>query len=325
MKRTVLFILSICLAGTLLVTGCSTGKDGDGKNQYPSRAIDLVVPVAAGSGTDVMARITAKFLAQELGQPVNVVNKPGGNAVAGVLSVMSAQPDGYTLLADANMWSSFQVNAADLPYKVENRTFVAKVSGAPIVLFCSGKAPWQNVGDAVKAAQADPSGIAWGGLGGMSSTDLGLMQFFNAAKIDVAQTKKVIYQGGGQVLAAAAGGHIQIGGAGASGILPFVQGGKLRPLFITGDKRLSMLPDVMTAQEAGYPDVTSTSWLGISGPPAMSPEIVKRLDEALKKVTAKKEFIEEMNKVAAIVKYVGPEDMKKEVLAEADKAKSFLK
>jgi tripartite-type tricarboxylate transporter receptor subunit TctC len=93
-----------------------TAAEADAQRAYPRKPIALVVTFAAGGGTDVLARIAAKYLSEELGQPVNVVNKPGGNSIPGAMSVMSAAPDGYTLLFDSPATSSLHALVDDLPY-----------------------------------------------------------------------------------------------------------------------------------------------------------------------------------------------------------------
>lgn len=319
MKKNAVVCLSVIIMLSLVLTGCSASKQ-----QYPTKSIDLIVPASAGSGTDVVSRIIAKYLSKELGQPVNVVNKPGGNSVTGVQSVMSAQSDGYTLLADAKMWSSFQMLSKNLPFKVEDRTFICKVTAQPMVIFVSAQSSWKTFDELAAAIKADPENFTWGGLGGQSTTDLAQLQFFDAIGVDVSKLKKVVYQGGGEVMTATAGGHIMMGAGGPSGVIPFVQGGQLRVLGITSAQRIDALKDIPTTEEAGYPQITSDSWTGISGPADLPDEVVNRITEAMDKIVKTPEFNDELAKVTAVVKYVKTDDMKEEVLQEAEAAKKFF-
>lgn len=319
MKRGI--VLTICL---LLICACPVpGYSTPKKEQYPSRAIDIIMPISAGAGADVMARVVAMYLAKELGQSVNVVNRPGGNSVPGVRSVLQANPDGYTLLGETQMFSSFQYLDKNLPYKVEDRTFICKVALTPMAMYCSATLPWKSLNDVEKAAKAKPDKFIWGGLGGQSSTDFVQLQFFSSAGIEISKLKKVVYQGAGDIMAAASGGHVNFGATGASGMPPFIQSGKLRGLAVTGDQRLKILPDVPSAKEAGYPDVTMAVWLGLSGPLGLPDTVVAKLQEVMKKITESKEFKDNLEKIVAIPLYVPSEQMKKEIVAEGKMAQKI--
>lgn len=313
-------VISAVVAFMSLVLLCGQSFSADPK--YPTRAIDVVVTASPGSGSDVLTRVAAKFLSKELGQAVNVVNRGGGNGVPGVLSVMTAAPDGYTLIGDQGISSSYQLLAKELPYKVEDRTFICKFGRGPMVLVCDPKLPWKSLEDAAKAAKAAPDKFIWGGLGGQSVGDYVQLQFFSAAGLDIPKLKKVVYQGGGQILAAVAGSHVQFGVTAASGAPPFTESGKVRALVVSGDKRVAALAEVPCAKETSYPSVNAAFWGGLSGPPKLPPFIVDRLSAAMKKIVESKEFIADLEKIAVVPYYVGPEGMKKEVLDEgADTSK----
>jgi len=123
----------------LLALVLAPGSGHAGQAPYPSKAIQLVVSFAAGGGTDVVMRIVAKFMSAELGVPVNVVNKPGGNQIPSVLSVLNSPPDGYTLLTEQPPTSSIQTLLKDLPYKIEDRSFGPMLVVDPLVYVVNGK------------------------------------------------------------------------------------------------------------------------------------------------------------------------------------------
>jgi tripartite-type tricarboxylate transporter receptor subunit TctC len=304
----------IAVVSFSLILLSSAGFSAEPK--YPTRAIDVVVPASPGSGSDVLTRVFAKYLSKELDQPVNVVNRAGGNGVPCVLSVMTAAPDGYSLIGDQGFSSSYQLLSKDLPYKVEDRIFICKFGRGPMALVCDPKLPWKSLDDVAKAAKAAPDKFIWGGLGGQSVGDYVQLQFFSAAGLDIPKLKKVVYQGGGQILAAVAGGHVQFGVTAASGAPSFTQSGKVRALVVSGDKRVAALSDVLSAKEAGYPNVNAAFWCGLSGPPKLPQYIVDKINAAVKKLVDSKDFIADLEKIAVVPYYVGPEEMKKEVLAE---------
>ena len=124
-----LFVLTL-----LLPTAFAWGASGT----YPQKAIQLTVAFAAGGGTDVIARVMAKFLSAELKVPVNVVNRPGGNQITGALAVIESTPDGYNLLVDQPATSSAHATVKNLPYKLEERTFGPMWAAAPQARWPSG-------------------------------------------------------------------------------------------------------------------------------------------------------------------------------------------
>ncbi len=330
-KHFSLFMAGLLIFATL-TTGCSQKEVNPPQNQqsapisYPTRAIDLVVPGAAGSSTDLQARIISKYLAEELGKPVNVVNREGGGSVTGTLSVYDAEPDGYTLLADSGSWSSFQLadESQKLPYDVLDRSFICKISVGETFLCCSSKMPWQSLDDVAKAIRKDPEDFIYGGLGGLSVSDLIPKQFLVETGADLSKMNKLSYTGGGQIMAALAGGNIQFSSGGYATVLPFVQSGTIRPLAVISDTRNPNFPDVPTTVEAGYPSVVLRSWTGISGPPKLPQEIVEKIDAAVAKIVERKEFIDEMNSLYAQIKYTNHKDAKATVIDEAEIVKKLL-
>lgn len=305
--------------------GSSAQASGSAKkgSDYPNKAIEFVVPLPAGGGTDVAARVIAKALSKELGVPVNVVNKPGGNQIPGVMSVLMAKPDGYTLLAEGAAFSSLHALVEDLPYKLEERTFIARISVAPHAFFVNGKSPWNTLQEAIEAAKKDPASFSWTYLGGNTTTDFSLLQLFDVAGIDVAKTKRVPFQGSGPGVQAVAGGHVQFGAAGASAVFSLRKSGDLKVLAVTGAKRLPALEDVATTAELGYPGADMTWWVGISGPKGLPQDVVDRLAAAAQKVAQDPEVARELEAVGAYPSYLGPEETRNYVLKEADMFKTL--
>lgn len=280
----------------------------EAQREYPRKPIALVVTFAAGGGTDVVARVAAKHLSKVLGQPVNVVNKPGGNSIPGAMSVMTAAPDGYTLLFDSPATSSLHALTSDLPYKVDQRTWGPMVSTGPYVYAVNAKSNWKSLKDVAEAGRRDPSSIEIGWLGGKSFTDLTMLKFLSVAGIDISKVKKVPFAGAGPAIIALAGGHINFSGGNIGSATSLVASGDVRALAVSGEERVSALPDVPSSKEAGV-FVPLTGWNAISGPPGMSPIIIQRIDEAAKSIIKDPDYIKELAAVGNLSAYKPPGEM----------------
>lgn len=281
-----------------------------GAAAYPDKAIDLVVAWAPGGSTDTAARVAAKHLSEELDVPVNVVNKGGGAGVPGVISVVNARPDGYTLLWDVNSDVSGHAIKPNLPYKWDDRTFIAMMAEGPIALITGGKSEWMSVKDLMETAKADPSAITWAYLGATSTTTLAQVQVFEAVGADVKASRPVSFDSGSPGITAIAGGHVKLGAFGIGGVLPLTRSGDLKVLAVTGAQRVAALPDVPTTAEAGYPDVNISQWWCLTGPKGLPGDLVKRLDEAAKKIAASPEFQKDLAAINNVPRYMSAPDVR---------------
>ncbi len=266
--------------GIALILFC--GMAPAGWAGYPERGIEVVVPFAPGGATDLHVRMFTEALTKKWKKPVSVVNKPGGNCVIGVNYVMRATPDGYTILGDGGGSSSLQVTLKNLPYRIEDRTFIGRVLSASGVFVVPSNSPWKTLSDVADSAKKDPANFIWSSLGGSSQADLQMMQFFAAAKIDISKSKKVVFSGAGAAVNAAAGGHVQFASAGTVSALPLTSSGLIRCLAITSSKRDKGLPNVPTTAEQGFPTVDTAYWMGFSGPPRLPEEVTKTWIQTLK-------------------------------------------
>ena len=301
MKGTYLLILIALVALAVALTGCSQ------KASYPAKAIDVIIPLPPGGGSDLGIRAVAKGLSAELGVPVNVINKPGGNQVPGTKSALDAPKDGYTLLSEGASAGSLMVLQKNVPFKLEDRTFIAKVMEAPHAFFVSSKSPWKTLKDVAEAAKANPEQFTWAWMGGNTTTDLLVIKFLHESGVDVKKTKRVPVAGASKVAEAVAGNHIQFGAGGATAIWGLSKSGDIRVIAITGNKRLKGLEEVPTTSETGYSNISLNWWIGISGPKDMDKAAVQRLNEAAKKICEKPEFAKDLEAIGAYPAYLGPE------------------
>lgn len=314
-SRQILY-LSVLLftTGLLAFTLPAEGRAAD----WPAKAIQFVVSFSPGGGSDVVARVIAKYLSEELKVPVNVINKAGGNQIPAIKYVLDAPPDGYILLQEQQANSAIKATLTDLPFKLEDRTYGPLVVSGPNAIVVNGKSPWKSLKEMLQAAKKDPGSFTWVRTGGSSFTDMVTLQLLESAGVDAAKTKPVDFQGVGPGNVSVAGGHVMLGGGGAGSVVSLVGSGDLKALAVTGDKRVPALPDTPSAKEAGFPESSLVNWFGISGPASLNKEALNRLDQAVQKICRNSAFIQDLEKIASYPFYKPPAETRDYVLKEAE-------
>ena len=315
-------ILTVLISVFVLIALVAQGNT----ENYPSRPIDLVIGASAGSGGDVASRLIAKYLGQELGVTVNIINTPGGSGIPAVQSVLTAQPDGYTLMSDQGLTSSYQESLEELPYDLYgDRRYICKIVSGPQVLCGDPKMGWKDIRDVAEYIKNNPdSEFTWGGLGNSSAANFAVLQFMNSYDINVKKTKEIRYGGGGEILAALAGGHIMIGSCAASGVPSFAQDGSVTPLVVCGSSRLSILPDVPCAAELGLDEIVADFWIGISGSKDLTDEVCNTIENAAKKIIEDPNFLEDIARVGAVVNFVGQNEIVGVLKEEGESVKEYV-
>ena len=267
-------VLGLSLAASFPLSAVAAPSD------WPSRPITIVVPFSPGGGTDALARVVGLKLQQALGQPVVVENRPGAGGTIGAAYAAKAPADGYTLL----ILNALPHTASTGLYKnlsfdpVKDFTALGLIGATPYVVAVNPAVPARNLKELVALAKAKPGSINYGssGKGGVShlSTEL----FKREADVDFTH---VPYKGDGPEVTDLISGQIQLTLGNVVAMLPHVRAGKLRALAVTGDSRMEVLPDVPTVKESGFPNYSVVGQFGLAVPKGTSPEIVKRLNEAL--------------------------------------------
>lgn len=276
---------------------------------YPNKPIDIIVAFGPGGASDSTARLIAPYLSKKWNQPVNIINQAGGSGIPGTNHVMRAKPDGYTILLDAHANNSMLGAArSDLPFKWDSRTPIARLYLEPVVYTVKSDAPWNTLKDLLAAVKADPKAFKWG-AGGVGSIGMfSTMELFVQNGIDVNETNRVIFAGGGPTVTALAGGHVALAGHQLSEVLPLVSGGLLKGLAVVSSERVPQLPQVPTVKEAGFPTLQVTGWTAISGPPNLPKEVVDKWNSAFKEMLADAEMSKKAEQVGKIPAYLGPDD-----------------
>ena len=255
--------------------------------RYPNRAVRVVVPFPPGGTTDVIGRIIAEYLSEELAQPFYIDNRGGAGGTLGADVVAKAKPDGYTLLVFHSGLTYGPALFKRLNYDVlGDFTPISLLGIAPSVLVITPGLPYHSVADLIEAAKRKPGEINYGSAGVGSSGHLAVELF---SSITGAKVTHVPFRGGGPSVMAVIGGQVQFMIETAGSIMQQIQSGTLRALAVTTEERLPELPNVPTMREAGLSDYVYSTWYGLLGPTAMDPAVVETLNKACAQVIAKAE------------------------------------
>ena len=249
---------------------------------YPARPIRLVVPVAAGGGNDIAARLIAQKLSAAWGEQVVVDNRPGAATAIGSEIVARASPDGYTIMLVS---VSFAVNAAlgkKLPYDaLRDFAPITQVARVPLILLVHPALPVKSVADLIALAKAQPGKLNYASAGNASSTHLPMELLMSLAHVSL---NHVPYKGTAPGLNDLLGGQVQLMFDAIPPALPHMQTGRVRALAITSAQRSAALPDMPTIAEAGVPGYAYDSWFAIFAPARTPPAIIDKLNREIVRI-----------------------------------------
>lgn len=286
MKRRFATVILAALATSVLATGANAQT-----SNWPNRPVTLVLPFAAGSGTDTTTRIISKHLAEALGQQFIVDNKPGANGMIAATYVARAQPDGYTLFVTTNTTHSAN------PYLLKTLTYdpvkdftpIARTGDLPFMLIVNPQVPAKTVKELVAYAKANPGKLTY--ASGSSSSSVSGATFAKQAGIDLLH---VPYKSSPPALSDVLGGRITMMFIDVLTGLPHVKSNDLRALAVTTKGRSALVPDLPSMEEAGVPNFDITSWQGYFGPANTPKEVVVKLNAEIQKIIAKPEVKAEL-------------------------------
>jgi len=251
---------------------------------YPNRPINFVVPFPPGGPTDTTARLVAQRLQAALGQPVVVDNRPSVGGIVGMQTVARASPDGYTLiLGGLTVQVLNRALYSKLPYDPEKDfTPVALLTKVSYMLVASASFPPSSAQEVVRLAKENPGKFNYGSPGGSGNTSHIAMEMFKkAAGLQISQ---IPYQGDAQSLTALMAGDVQLQFAVPLTVLPHIDSGKLKAIATAAPQRSSVLPDVPTFAEQGFPMIEAQTWFSVLAPAGTPVPVVERLNQEINKI-----------------------------------------
>jgi tripartite-type tricarboxylate transporter receptor subunit TctC len=243
---------------------------------FPTRPVRVIVPQPPGASTDLTARLVAQKLADALGQPVIVDNRPGAGSIIGTELVAKATPDGYTILVVA---SSITINPSLHPNlgfdPLRDLAPITQLSAFPNMLTVHPSLPVKTVADMIAVAKAQPGKLNYGSSGTGTGTHLSAELFKYMTGVSMVH---IPFKGGGQAVTALIGGQVQLNFATIPSVLPHVRSGKLRAIAVTTAKRSAAVPETPTIAEAGVPGYDHGPWNGMLAPAKTPAAIIARLN-----------------------------------------------
>lgn len=259
---------------------------------YPSKPIRIIVPVAAGGGTDFSARLIAQKLTESWNIPVIVENRPGGGGNVGVEAAVKADPDGYTLVMPI---TSFPVNPGMYPklaFDSENDLApIVLVASAPLVLVVNPEVQAGSVKELIGLARAQPGKLNYGNSGIGTTAHLAAELFKHSANLDIVN---VPYKGGGPAIADLIAGNIQIYFSTIPAALSQTKSGRIKAIAQTGLNRVAEIPDVPTVAESGLPGFEVVGWFGLFAPAQTPVAIIHQLNKELVTILQMKDVQEKL-------------------------------
>ena len=288
--RLVATALAVALSAQL-----ASVQPASAQGRFPERDITMIVPWAAGGGTDTVARTLVKNAKQHIGVGINVVNRAGGTGVVGMQAVASARPDGYTLgLITFHLSSYRHLGVSQLSY----RDFepIALVNRGPAAFVVKADSRLATLKDLVDYAKANPGVVTVANSGAGGPPHLAAMML--AKQLGLKFTL-VPFDGGAPARTALVGGHVTLLASGADEVLQFHRTKQTRFLAMINDERHSAFPDVPTAAEAGFPlQGVILDWRGVAAPKGTSPEVLTVLREGFRKMAQDPDVVRLMDELA---------------------------
>ncbi len=310
----------IAASGALAFSATATAQDN-----WPSKPITFIIPYAAGGFADTRMRLLAQELGEELKANVVVENKAGAGGVIGTDFIARAKPDGYTI-GSGNL-APLSVNPTLMPKNVKydvskDLAPVILIEEAPLILSVSNKVDAKTVADLIELAKKEPGKLTFGSSGVGGAHHLSGELFATDAQIDLTH---VPYKGGAPASSDLMAGHIEMMFEMGYAAMPAIQSKKVHPLAVTSAKRLPLLPDVPTMQEAGLKDFESYNWQGVIAPAGTPEPIISKLNTAFNNILKKPEVKKAFESTGGQPAGGTPEDFAKFIQSETEKWAKVIK
>jgi tripartite-type tricarboxylate transporter receptor subunit TctC len=297
MKRAIA-ISGVAVVLALTTAGAPAQTGGDSAAGYPTRTVRMVVPYGAGGVSDIIGRVLAQKLSDQLGQPVVVENRGGAGGMLGTGLVAKSPPDGYTIVLSS--LSAFAIGprlVRTLPYDpVRDFTAIAGVALTPTILTVNPALAQRTVKEIVDYAKANPGRLNYGSSGVGSIGHISAELLRDASGADLVH---IPYKSAAFAYPDLISGSVTMVFDALPSAIQYIRTGKVRPVAMMSEQRSPLLPDVPTFAEAGFPSVKLRLWVGLHGPSGLPPAVVQRLNEATAKALAAPDLRERYASVGA--------------------------
>ncbi|WP_312994538.1 tripartite tricarboxylate transporter substrate binding protein [Achromobacter animicus] len=283
-KRVNIVAAAVIAAAAFAVPSLASAQAAD---SYPSKPIRLIIPYPPGGATDVIGRIVGQRLSDEIGGQVVIENRGGAGGNIGAAEVARAQPDGYTLLMGALTSHSVMATLEKdtIPYDLRKDFTPAGVVGfVPLVAVVNPKLPIKSLSELVAYAKANPGKLNFASSGAGAPQRMAMELFKQIAGVNIVH---VAYRGSGPAMTDLVGGQVETMTETVPAAISFIKSGQLRPLAVLTPQRVSMLPDIPTAEEQGFSGFNVSSLFGVMAPAGTPAPIVAKINKALTTALAK--------------------------------------
>jgi tripartite-type tricarboxylate transporter receptor subunit TctC len=311
------------LAATMAAATLAPLGGAQAQESYPDKPIRMVVPFPPGGAVDILGRLVAQHLGEQMKQAIVVENRSGANGSVGNEAAARAAPDGYTILLGAN---GLATNSSLYPTRsfseLKSLTPVAYVGSAPLIMVVPENSPSKSLKDIIDVARTDPTKISYASAGPGSSAHLGSELLKSVAKVGMLH---VPYKGGAPALVDLTAGRVNFMLLDPLQAMPQIKSGRLRAIVVGSKDRLNLLPDVPSAAEAGYPDFEATVWWGFMAPMGTPPAIVDRLNAEINKALTSADAQKILAGMGVATKPESPQAFGNFLQAEAGKWAAVIK
>jgi tripartite-type tricarboxylate transporter receptor subunit TctC len=286
--------------------------------QYPDKPIKLIVPQAAGSATDTVARILGAELAKEVGQQIIIDNRPGGALTLGLDLTAKADPDGYTIcMGPIGALAINRHMVAKLPYDIERDLQpIALVTRGHLLLAVSPTLPFQSVQEIIDYAKQNPGKLLNASSSNGSPGHVGGELFKYMSGTDIVH---VPYRGGAAAINDLIAGRVHLMFESLNSIAPHAKSGTVRPLAVSGARRSPGFPDLPTVAEAGVPGYAAPTWSGVIAPAGVPRPIIERLNAAINRAIASQVFRDRFASIGDEPAGGSPEDFAEVIRSDSAK------
>ena len=291
--------------------------------EYPQRIVKILVPFAPGGPSDIIARLLAQKLSENLGKPFIVENKPGGSANIGITQVAKSAPDGYTLILVS---SAFVINPSLFSNPgfdvVKDFSPVALPVSSPNILVLHPSFPAKNMKEFLQQVKANPGKFDYASPGNGTGPHLSAELLVLQAGINM---KHIPYNGGGPALQAVLGNQVPFGLSALPPAIPQINAGKLTPIAITSKSRMSTMPNIPTVSESGFPDFEGDTQQFILAPAGTPKPIIDLLNSEISKIVNASDMKEKLLSMGYFVLIPNPDQTAQIIKNDVDKWSKVIK